>query len=128
MDHSATMRAKHSSHTLMSVTGGFASKQYANCAASARGGSSTHISARRSDISTNWSSRIFFTTLGGKVAAGLYGPDVTSDGAVVACVTCCVFRVVTDVEAAIASRSSPEAWGRGAVNIGISCAESGRAP
>ena len=33
-----------------------------------------------SDISTNSSSRIFFTTLGGRQAAGLYGPGAEMGG------------------------------------------------
>ena len=37
-------------------------------------GSSGQTSALSSDISTNSKDNIFFTTLGGRAAAGLYGP------------------------------------------------------
>ena len=42
-------------------------------------GSSGHMSARSSLISTNSNARSFLTTLGGSVADGLYGPALCSD-------------------------------------------------
>ena len=74
------MRAKHSSHTFISVTGGLLGVRRAGTPDSAPTWSSAHISARSSDISTNSKSRTFLTTFGGSAAAGLYGPDPDRGG------------------------------------------------
>jgi hypothetical protein len=62
---------------LIETTGGFDVRR-AGVAASVVE-SSGQMSPRSSAISTNSNARIFFTTLGGREAAGLYGPWLWSD-------------------------------------------------
>ena len=122
------MRAKHSSHNFMSVTGGLAGVRRAGCPVSVERGSSTQMSAVSSDISTNSRFRIFLTTLGSSETAGLYGPaDVTGS------VSCPGVRLPSSVCGAVAAaarRSRPVARLGVAENTGIdrSCAGSGIVP
>ena len=68
-------KAKHSSHTLMSVTGGL----FGVCGLCLKvGAPPPKCLLLRSDI-TNSKSRIFLTTLGGREVPGLYGPGVWSE-------------------------------------------------
>ena len=77
------------------------------------GGASLAVS---SDISTNSKSRIFLTTLGGRDAAGLYGPWApTGSGAIGG------GRVLFPaVAAAAASRLSPEDSADPGLKVGVS--------
>ena len=122
------MRAKHSSHTFMSVTGGLAGVRRAGCPVSVEIGSSTQMSEVSSDISTNSRFKIFLTTLGGSEAAGLYEPaDVTGS---VSCPGVLLPSSVCGAVAAAARRSRPVARLGVAENTGIdrSCAGSGIVP
>ena len=73
MAKTAAMHPKHSSHDRMFVTGSFPGRR-GPWGVSVVEGSSGQMSASRSDISTNSSERIRLTILGGRAAAGLYGP------------------------------------------------------
>ena len=64
-----------------------------------------------SDTSTNSQSRIFFTTLGGRVAAGLNGPAASSEFPVGASVAGSGSLGGVAAEAAAASSSSPDVDG-----------------
>ena len=79
MVKTAAMRAKHSSHVIILLTGGLAVRR-GTPAASFDIASSVHMSPRSSAISTNSSDNIFLTTFGGRAAVGLYGPGACSDG------------------------------------------------
>ena len=83
------------------------------------GKSSCHASVVSSAISTNSRSRIFFTTLCGRTAVGLYGPEVDRLASEVSGEGLAAFG--TDVAAA-ASSSSPF----GAVRLGVNVGRGGR--
>ena len=68
----AAMARKRSTHMDMSVTGGRGAESRPDVV------SPSSSKTDNSDILTKSRSRIFFTTLGGKEAAGLYGPDDNS--------------------------------------------------
>ena len=59
-----------------------------------------------SDISTKSRSKIFLTTLGGRKAAGLYGPEAEIDGATGVGAGVCEWGLAA--VAAAARRSSPD--------------------
>jgi hypothetical protein len=86
---------------LMSVTGGFEAFNRRIGLGSVAEGSSTHISAFSSAISTNSKSNTLFTTLGGNDDDALYGPGAEIDEADA--------RDVAD--AAAASISNPDEGG-----------------
>ena len=81
--------------------------------------SSCHASVVSSAISTNSRSRIFFTTLCGRAAVGLYGPGVDKLPAGISGVD---LATVGADEAAAASSSSP----LGAVRLGVNVGRAGR--
>ena len=78
------------------------------------------MSARSSDIITNSSTKIRFTTLGGRAAAGLYGPaacelvDTTGELQSAGC----LLWADASPAAAAASRSSPDATLIAGMNMG----------
>lgn len=121
----------YSSHDRTFVTGGLPGRRGVP-ATSAEAKSLGQISARNSDISTNSSVRMLFTSLGGREAAGLYGPVLWSDRIDVlpppdpGCAPC----VVVCPNAASARTSSVEVSPLVGVNVGRDgrCAGSGISP
>jgi hypothetical protein len=123
----AAMRAKHSSHVIMLLTGGLAVRR-GTPAASLDVASSVHISPRSSAISTNSSANIFLTTFGGRAAAGLYGLDTCSDGWSSSPPPAAFRPGVPAAAAAAAARRPRPADEPAEPSVGVNVGRSGRAP
>ena len=111
----------------MSFTGGLAGWRRGWLVPSCWLASSGQMSARSSDISTNSSAKMRFTTLGGRAAAGLYGPAACrlTDTACGIASACWFLWVAASPAAAAASRSSPDATPVAGTNVGSAGSSAG---